>query len=247
MKTLKPIPARETIIMLVLLFSVFNGGVINAQPGRSSNGPSGRGFYAPEIIKFGIHTDPSICWFESDIMKVRNDGSRPGFNFGLTLNRYFTPNYSFSTGISLIHAGGRLVAQDETELEFTTSPVKPGDPVVYKIKYLSFPVGLKLQTNQIGLFNFFTDLGFDPKVVIGGKADIPSLQIYGVRALSELKMFNLSYHITAGIEYPIGWTTAMVFGLNFENNFLDVTKDNGAQPNDIISHKILSFRIGINF
>jgi hypothetical protein len=51
----------------------------------------------------------------------------------------------------------------------------------------------------------------------------------------------------AGIEYSLGSTTALVFGLGFENNFLDVTKDLNQQPNDRVSHKILKFRIGVNF
>jgi len=60
-------------------------------------------------------------------------------------------------------------------------------------------------------------------------------------------MFNLSYHITAGIEYSLGGNTALVFGLDFDNNFLDITKDNGNQPTDKVSQKILSFRFGVNF
>jgi hypothetical protein len=60
-------------------------------------------------------------------------------------------------------------------------------------------------------------------------------------------MFNLSYHITAGIEYSLGGTTAIVAGLNFDNNFLDITKDNGNQPVDKISQRIISFRLGVNF
>jgi len=106
---------------------------------------------------------------------------------------------------------------------------------------------LKLQTNQIGYLTFFSDLGLDPKIVIGGKADIPSLNITNEKAMNELRMFNLSYHVTAGIEYSLGGTTAMVFGLNFDNNFLDITKDNGNQPVDNVLHKILSFRLGVNF
>ena len=39
----------------------------------------------------------------------------------------------------------------------------------------------------------------------------------------------------------------MVLGLNFENNFLDITEDNGAQLNDKVTHKLMSFRIGIIF
>lgn len=204
---------------------------------------------AQQTISFGIHADPAISWFSSDISKINNEGARPGFSFGLTFNRYFASNYSFSSGISLISAGGRLVSNDTTIMEFTdfTSNVLPGDPIVYKIQYLSVPLGLKLQTNQIGYLTFFTDLGLDPKVVIGGKADIPSLDISGEKAIDELKLFNLSYHITAGVEYSLGGNTALVFGLNFDNNFLDITKDNGNQPEDKVSHRIITFRMGANF
>ena len=134
-------------------------------------------------------------------------------------------------------------------MEFTnfTATVLPGDPVIYKIKYLTIPVGLKFETNQIGYTTFFTDVGLDPKVVIAGRADIPSLSIRDENAMRELNRLNLSYHITAGIEYSLGGNTAWVFGLNFDNNFLDITRDNGDQPNDIITHKMLSFRIGVNF
>jgi hypothetical protein len=204
---------------------------------------------AQQIISFGVHADPVISWFSTDIKEVQNDGARAGFNFGLTYNKYFTPNYSFSTGISLMRAGGRLVSSDTTMLEFSKSKatVLPGNPVVYKIQYLIIPIGLKLQTNRIGYITYFTDLGLDPKIVISRRADIPSLNITDEDASNELRMFNLSYHITAGVEYSLGGTTALLFGLNFDNNFLDITKDNGNQPADKVSHKILSFRFGVNF
>jgi hypothetical protein len=38
--------------------------------------------------------------------------------------------------------------------------VQPGEAITYKITYLSIPLGLKLQTNQIGYGRFFTDPGF---------------------------------------------------------------------------------------
>lgn len=203
-------------------------------------------------LSFGLHADPVICWFGSDISKVSNDGARPGFNFGFTVNRYFGPNYSFSSGISLISAGGRLVSDEETifeldKYETETVTVAANEAIVYKIQYLSVPLGLKLQTNQIGYMTFFSDFGIDPKVVIGGKADIPSLDIKGEKATSELNIFNLSYHIIAGIEYSLGGSTAAVLGLGFDNNFLDITKDNGNQPDDKTTHRLISFRLGIIF
>ena len=125
--------------------------------------------------------------------------------------------------------------------------VAAGQAVIYKIQYLSVPIGLKLQTNQIGYLTFFSDVGLDPKVVISGKVDIPALKIKGEKAIDELRVFNLAYHVTAGIEYSLGGTTSLVSGLSYENNFLDLTKDNEGQIKDIISNKILSFRLGINF
>lgn len=204
---------------------------------------------AQQKISFGIHADPSVNWFSSDISQMKNDGARAGFNFGLTYNKYFTPNYSLSTGITLTRTGGRLVSSDTTSIEFTRfrSKVLPGNPMVYKIQYLVIPIGLKLQTNQIGYLTFFSDLGLDPKIAVSRKVDIPSLNISGENAKNAINLFNLSYHITAGIEYSLGGTTALVFGLNFDNNFLDATKDSGNKYNDKISQKSLSFRFGVNF
>ena len=57
----------------------------------------------------------------------------------------------------------------------------------------------------------------------------------------------MSYHITGGIEYSLGGSTALLFGIDFDNNFLDITKDINKQPKNKVSQKILSFRFGVNF
>jgi hypothetical protein len=219
-----------SVIMTILIIS----GKINAQ----------------QRIVLGLHVDPVISWFSSDVSTTQNSGARPGFNFGLTFNSYFTSNYAFSAGLSLQNSGGRLISNSTlpTILQLSKpTTVLAGESVVYKIQYLSLPIGLKLQTNQIGYITYFSDIGLDPKAVISGKVDIASLNISNERAIDELNVFNLSYHITAGIEYSMGGNTAIISALSFENNFLDITKDNGSQPKDLVSHKMLSFRIGLNF
>ncbi len=223
---------KITILIFTLLISVLSG--------------------AQDRISFGLHADPVISWFSTDINEIKNDGARAGFNFGLSINRYFGANYSFSTGINLISAGGRTVSTDTVNMklgknESLQASVMPGKSVAYKIQYVSIPLGLKLQTNQIGYLTFFADIGFDPKVVVSGRADVPSLNIEGERALNELRVFNLSYHIIAGAEYSVGGNTALIFGLGFDNNFLDITKDAGDQRSDKVSHKLLSFRLGVKF
>lgn len=203
---------------------------------------------AQEKLRIGVHFDPLISWFGTDIDEVDNDGARPGINAGLSFIIPFSQNYSFSTGLNLINAAGRLVCKNETVLELVNSEtVAANEPVVYKIQYVALPLGLHLKTNQIGYLTFFSDVGLDPKVMIGGKADIPSLAIKGEKANDELRLFNLSYHIMAGIEYGLGGSTAAVLGIGFENNFLDVTKDNGVQPVDKVTQRMVSVRLGINF
>jgi hypothetical protein len=206
----------------------------------------------PPVISFGIHLDPVISWFATDTYEVRNDGAVPGYNFGISYNRYFGPNYSFSSGINIISAGGRLVSKQTTYFELRNNrnelvTVLPGEAIIYRIKYLAIPLGLKLETNEVSYGTIFADIGLDPKIVIEGRADIPSLNIKGGNALPELRAFNLSYHLMAGIEYPLEGNTAVVLGLAFENNFVDITKDRGDQPWDLVTNKLFSFRIGINF
>lgn len=210
---------------------------------------SGIGEAAGQNIRFGIFADPLISWFTSDTRETSNEGARAGFNFGFTFNKYFSNNYSFSTGVSILNAGGRLLNTDTITMRFNNfdTDVMPEKPVVYRIQYINIPVGLKFESNQIGYITFFSDIGLDPKVVIGGKVDIPSAGIKGETAMKELNMFNFGYHIIGGIAYSIGGTTELVFGLGFDQNFFDITKDNGLQPDDRISHNIIKFRLGINF
>jgi len=200
-------------------------------------------------IRFGIFADPVIGWFSSDTRATVNDGARAGFNFGFTFNKYFADNYSFSTGLSIVTAGGRLYHRDTLTMEFNNLnvDVPPYKPVIYRIQYINLPLGLKFETNQIGYITFFTDIGLDPKLVAGGKADIPFAGIKSETAIRELNRFNLGYHISGGLSYSLGGTTEIVAGLGYEKNFLDVTKDLHLQPDDRVTLNLMRFRIGINF
>lgn len=226
-----------------------NQGMQNA---RQSNDPWMQDRGSQQYITLGIHFDPLISWFSTQSYDVQNQGSAAGYNFGLSYNRYFGPGYSFSSGINIISAGGRLVYGETTSFEFSSFThdivtVQAGEPVIYRMNYVSVPFGLKLEANHMGYGSFFADLGFDPKILVSGKADIPSENIMGYNAMQELRIFNISYHMMAGVQYPFGAINKLAFGIGFENNFLDVTRNNTGRPWDMVSHKMLSFRIGLTF
>jgi hypothetical protein len=223
-----------------------------AQSYRQNDNPYIYGDGVHPFISFSIHFDPLISWFSTYSYDSRNDGAVPGFNFGISHNRDFSPNYSFSSGINIINAGGRLINNETTRFELknyssTILTVQPGESITYRITYLSMPMGFKLQTNQIGYGRIFTDIGLDPKIVIGGRADIPSLNIRGGNSLRELNIFNLSFHVMAGMEYPLAANNNLIVGIGFDKNIFDITRDNGDQPSNVVIQKLLSFRIGMTF
>lgn len=200
-------------------------------------------------MQFSLSVDPLVSWYSSDTRESKSSGARPGVSFGLNFDYYFAQNYAFSTGLALINSGGRLSYSDTIDIEFKNSimELNANEEIDYKIQYLSIPLGLKLKTNQIGYLTLFTNVGLDPKIVIGGKADIPYASIEDENITEELNLFNLGYHITVGTEYSLGGNTSLIFGLGYENNFLDVTSDHDGQPDDRIRHNILKFKLGINF
>jgi len=208
--------------------------------------------YNQPFINFSMHFDPLISWFSTDSYDTRNDGAVAGFTFGVSYNKYFGENYSFSSGLNITRAGGRLINRDVTHIELknyynTVFTVEPGEPVTYRITYLSVPLGLKLQTNQSSNGRFFTDVGFDPKIVLGGRADIPSINIKEGNVTPGLNLFNFSFHVLAGVEYPLSGSNALIVGLGFETSIFDVTSDNRDQLSNLVSQKILSLRIGMTF
>ncbi len=218
--------------LLLLSFFLLSGKIANAQDYR-----------------VGIYISPLISWFKTDIDEVKNEGSRAGFNFNITAERYLSERFSATCGVNLLSSGGRLVSSQSTFFRFPshTSTVAANNPVVYHIRYLVIPAGLKYKTYEMGLFSYFGELGIDPKVVVRGRVDIPSIDIKGAKAMTEIRRFNLGYHFNAGIDYSLNGNISLVLGLGFENNFLDVTKDVSEQKVDRTSQKFLKFIFGLNF
>ncbi len=142
---------RSRIISVLILIMLLPAGLGAQQPTRISQEPA---------ITFGVHADPLISWFSSDIDSVRNDGARSGVNFGISVYRYFGPNYAFSSGINIISAGGRLVSRKVSTFDLSTGngdlfvTVPANQPIVYKIQYLSIPSGTEVSDKSDRIYYF---------------------------------------------------------------------------------------------
>lgn len=202
-------------------------------------------------LRFGVHCDPMITWMRSNSPEYNNEGARAGLSFGLNVLHYFDDNYALSTGVGFIIAGGRQSAEDLHVMVFNNaSPSVPaGDEMIYHLRYLNIPAGFRLRTNQIGYLTLFTDLGLDMRFMLRSSVDIPQEQYFDEIAKNEVYGMNLGWHISAGIEYAIGRSTALVAGLGFDEDFFDITKDleEVHQPVDRTGLNMVRIKFGIIF
>jgi hypothetical protein len=199
--------------------------------------------------RYGLYVSPAISWFRTDVDDVSNKGARAGFFFSISAERHLTDNWHFTSGLAYTTASARLVNTKSSFFRFPdhTSTVAPGDPVIYRLQYISMPVGIKIKTSEKGYLTYFAEFGLDPKVVINGRADIPSINIKGERAMTEIRRFNAGYHLNAGAEYSLDGNTSLILGLGYESNIFDITKDFESMETDRTIHKLLKFIFGINF
>jgi len=207
------------------------------------------GLIMAQDYRYGIYTAPVISWFRTDVEDVSNKGARAGFFFSISAERHLTDNWYFSSGLAYTSASSRLVNADNSFFRFSdhTATIEAGDPVIYKLQYISMPVGIKIKTHETGYFSYFAEFGLDPKVVINGRVDIPSIGIKGKGAMTETRRLNAGYHLTAGAEYSVDGNTSLILGLGYESTIFDITKDFETNETDRTNQKMLKFIFGINF
>lgn len=203
-------------IFLLLFITLFYGAIHAQEKGHT---------------RFSFVLNPQISWLNSDHEHINGKGSLPGYNFGVIIDRFFGDNYAFCTGFTINTNGGKL--------NYPMVGDKPAYTQTYRLKYIEIPLGLKLRSEDIRRTNFYGRFGLSPqiniKAVDGNEKSISS----GV------KFFDLGYHLGAGIEYSLGGRNALMFGLLFNNGFVDVTKKSGFEDKSI--HNRVVFEFGFIF
>ncbi len=198
-------------------------------------------------MKFTVFVEPKFSWMTPDLKNVDNDGIKLGVNIGLNVDKFFAPNYAIMTGISIDNTGGFLKYDLVNGKPIKTNggmvTIPTGSTLEYKLQYINVPIGLKLKTNEIGYFTFFTHLGINAGVNIKATGEVEGYELENDNISDEIKLFNLGYYIGLGTEYSIGGNTAIVLGITYNNGFVDITTDS----NNKVTNSNFAVRIGILF
>lgn len=197
-------------------------------------------------IRFGVFVEPKFNWLTPDVSEFSNEGTRMGFNVGLIMDNYFTENYAFATGVSINNVGGNLLLNEPFTVGTHAGDsidLMQGTTVSYRLQYVNIPLGLKLKTNPIGFLSFTSNLGFTPQVNVRGLLKSADNNIENENIINEINLFNLGYHIGAGIEYSLGGNSAISASIIYTNGFMDITK----REEDAITMSNVALKIGLMF
>lgn len=197
-------------------------------------------------IRFNVHFDPQFAWLRSsDSDKIDPDGSIFHMQAGLQMDYFFDENYAFVLGFGVNNLGGNLLYGDSTEYTHNDEPViiEPGQAVKMNLQYLDIPLGLKLKTEELGYGTFFLQMGFN--LMFNVNAHITSKDgTYDKEFIRDsVNLFNLGYHVGAGIEYRLGGNTAAIGGIRWTSGLTNVTEDDGAN----MSVNSISIHLGLLF
>jgi hypothetical protein len=182
--------------------------------------------------RFSFILTPQISWVKSDHQDIDNKGSHFGYNFGLIMDRFFSDNYAFTTGLTINTTGGKLAYPSKMTGEAVDFEAMSQS---YQLKYIEIPLGLKLRSEDMHRTNIYGRFGLSPQINIQAKDKS------GSSISDEVRLFDLGYHLGAGIEYSLGGRNALILGLLFNNGFMDVTDHDQFDDKAILNRLVFEF------
>ncbi len=203
---------------------------------------------------FGMKAAPNISWHRPETRGFERNGATIGFSYGLIADFLFAENYAISSGMHILHTGGKLKYPYKTE-EDDLIVDKRRD---YSLRYLEFPLTIKLRTEEVGYVTYFGQfglgLGFNSKAEADERIPQPDGSVVSrtdVDISDEIRFMRGAMIIGAGLEYSLGGRTSLMAGLVFNNGFSNVLKmenpydPNASSPSSMVNY--LEVTLGVMF
>ncbi|MCA1745187.1 MAG: PorT family protein [Bacteroidales bacterium] len=182
--------------------------------------------------RFSFVLAPQISWVKSDHPDIGNKGSHFGYNFGIVMDRFFSDNYAFSTGLTINTTGGKLAYPSIMTGETVNFSAMTQ---TYQLKYIEIPLSLKLRSEDMHRTNIYGRFGLSPQINIQAKNNS------GHTINEEVRLFDLGYHLGGGIEYSLGGRNALLLGVLYNNGFMDITNHDHFDDKAILNRLVFEF------
>ncbi len=206
-------------------------------------------------FRFGLKASPNFSWFRTETRGWSNSGLDLGFSYGLIVDYEFAENYAITSGISILRTGGTMKYRymyDPGGQNLDTEKRRD-----HHLRYLEFPIALKLQTSEMGYITYFGKFGLGLGFRLQAKADDridlsddSTLRTKDMDISDNIRFLRAALIIGGGVEYNMGGRTSLLGGLTFHNGFSNVLdKDNpfpdGAAPSAVNNY--VEVTLGVMF
>ena len=195
-------------------------------------------------FRLGLIFSNNLMFPSSDNTKIKSIPSYD-FDYGLSVDYFFTENYALSSGVYMEHAimarnNGMALFADSTFLasDFAVEKNITSNTANYRERitamHLNIPLSFKLKTNEIGYFKYFGDIGVLNSFRIQSRYSLEDTEIQKVRfGKKSAELNNINYK-----------TNLYNFSIKVGGGFEDVIEDSDAKATYV---RKLSLRTGIMF
>ena len=205
-------------------------------------------------LRIGFQASPTVSWLTTSEADVNGNGTNfPGLKLGLIGERFFQDNYALTFGIGFaFNQGGELLFEqggnywpnsDRDGVDNFNEETR----LKYNLQYVEVPLGLKLQTSQLGFLNF----AIEPQAALGfrinARGDASSQRVERIEKIDISEEVNPLYAalgIGLTADYEVAANTLLNVGLIYQNVLNDITKDTDADPTKAKMH-VLTLRLAV--
>ena len=189
-----------------------------------------------------------------DLKKFASNGVVPKFGVLINGEYSFSGNFALGFGIGLASSGGKMTFTDTAHYYFSDDAIimlkdtVPGKFDHYKLNnrtynasYFIVPLSLKMRTNEIGYMRYFfqpcLNIAFRKKVranddlttlpkngPLTGAGGGQSANQTNLDITKDMNLIRLSATLSAGGEYYISGSTAIVFSIGYDYGLSNVVK-----------------------
>lgn len=195
-------------------------------------------------FQLGFQLSPNLSWISPDSEGIESDGMKLGFSYGIVADFRIAENYAFSTGFTLLNAGGKINYPNVVSITTTVNGAASSQEIGgrstadVRMQYIQIPLTIKLKTNEIGYMKYFGQFGVGTAFNIDATADTefrysdPSgsavtISEDDVDFADQISLFRASLLMGIGAEYNLSGNTSLMFGITFDNGFLNILSEDG--------------------
>jgi hypothetical protein len=198
-------------------------------------------------IKLGFQASPQLSWMKSTNSDINNKNCGLGIKYGLDADIFLfdVPRYTLNTGLFITNHSfkarynlDKVLVMDDKEL---SNPVD----IRYKLNYIEIPLNIKLRSDQFYRLTYYGQFGLTNLINISATAYSSDGKLDRANINESIGFYDLGLLLGAGAEYDIGGNTALNFGIQYTNYFLDATTIKGLDENTTIN--TIRLVIGVMF